>query len=144
MLLTPKSVMIHIEHQSSTLLGDTKSTQSDGESNEDDGRDEGESSKDDMRDKEEGSDDDVRDKGEGSEDKVRDKGESGEDEGRVMWQVFGKIKHHVSLRFFFSKSKSLLISSHHSILVSYRHLHFSYIFTFAFSSHLHQDHWPLG
>ena len=155
MLLTPKSVTIHVEHQSSTLLGDTKSTQSGGESSEDDGSDEGETSEDDMRDKGEGSEDDVRDKGEGSEDKVRDKGESGEDEvrdkresgedeGRVMWQVFGKIKHHVSLRFFFSKSESLLISSHHSILVSYRHLHFSYIFTFAFSSHLHQDHWPLG
>ena len=125
-LLTPKSVTIHVEHQSSTLLGDTKSTQSGGESSEDDKRD---------------SEDKVRDKGESGEDEVRDKGESGEDEGRVM---FGKIKHHVSLRFFFSKSKSLLISSHHSILVSYRHLHFSYIFTFAFSSHLHQDHWPLG
>ena len=140
MLLTPKSVTIHIEHQSSTLLGDTKSTQSGGKSSEDDRRDEGESSEDDVRDEGEDSEDDVRDKGEGSKDKVRDKGESGEDEGRVAWQVFGKIKHHMSLRFFFSKSESLLISSHRSILVSYRHLRFSYTFTFAFSSHLHQDH----
>ena len=82
----PKSVTIHVEHQSSTLLGDTKSTKSGGESSEDDKRD---------------SEDKVRDKGESGEDEVRDKRESGEDEGRVMWQVFGKIKHHVSLRFFF-------------------------------------------
>ena len=54
-----------------------------------------------MRDEGEGSEDKVRDKGEGSEDELRDKGESGEDKGRATWQVFGKIKHHVSLRFFF-------------------------------------------
>ena len=43
----------------------------------------------------------MRDEGESGEDEVRDEGESGEDEGRATWQVFGKIKHHVSLRFFF-------------------------------------------
>ena len=95
-----------------------------GEGSEDDVRDKGEGSEDEVRDKGEGSEDKVRDKGESGEDEVRDKGESGEDEGRATWQVFGKIKHHVSLRFFFSKSESLLISSHHSILVSYCHLHF--------------------
>ena len=77
-----------------------------------------------MRDKGESGENEVRDRGESGEDEVRDKRESGEDEGRVTWQVFGKIKHHMSLRFFFSKSESLLISSHRSILVSYRHLCF--------------------
>ena len=111
--------MMYVEHQSSTLQGDTKSTLSGG-------LDEGENGRDDWREGGNGRDDVTREGGNGGDNMGVEK-IVGTTWGKVG-SLFTKINNHVSLKFFFSKSIFPLSHSCFLPLPSFFHLH----------------HWPLG
>ena len=102
---------MYVEHQSSTLQGDTKSTLSGS-------LDEGENGGDDWREGGNGRDDVTREGGNGGDDMGVEK-IVGTTWGKVG-SLFTKINNHVSLKFIFFPSPS----SHHLTLVSYLYLRF--------------------
>ena len=124
---------MYVEHQSSTLQGDTKSTQSGG-------LDEGENGGDDWREGGNGGDDAMREGGIGGDDVTREGGNggddmggenSGDDVGKSGVIVYQNQQSREFENLFFSKS--IFPPSHSCFLPLplFFHLH-------------HHHHWPLG